>query len=312
MTSSDNSSNFNRGDLIRGKWNGVRYRVERLLGQGSNGKVYLVYEGSRARALKFGFSAAELQSEVNALKAISAAEPKQESYLLDVDDAELGGHRLPFYVMRFVEGERLHQYLGAKGLDWFPLVAYNLLCKLGQLHRSGWIFGDLKADNVLVTGYGQVHLVDYGGATLQGKSVKQFTEIYDRGYWRGGERLADEGYDLFSFAVLWLQMMQKESLEAQASKLLPQNRTTEWLIQQLRTNRRLSPYEPSLTRMINGKAYSTREECAAWQRLLRGSANHPDERFVSGNQTMSGTAVKGMFAVSVMLLCGAVYMVWQQ
>ena len=46
-------------------------------------------------------------------------------------------------------------------------------------------------ENVIVADYGHVELVDYGGVTAVGKSIRQFTEIYDRGYWNAGSRAAD-------------------------------------------------------------------------------------------------------------------------
>ena len=74
----------------------------------------------------------------------------------------------------------------------------------------------------LVADYGRPELVDYGGATAFGKGVRQFTEIYDRGYWNAGSRTADAGYDLFSFAVLCIQLHEGRRLAQLSAGLLPQ------------------------------------------------------------------------------------------
>ena len=49
-------------------------------------------------------------------------------------------------------------------------MGLRLLQKLAQLHQAGWVFGDLKPQNVLVSDYGQVELIDYGGVTSIGRA----------------------------------------------------------------------------------------------------------------------------------------------
>jgi serine/threonine protein kinase len=220
-----------RGSVVVGKWRMGRYRVERLLGEGANGKVYLVQRDREWFAMKVGADAVDLQSEINVLKSLDK-QRSFETFLYDVDDLYgPDGREYPFYTMRYVRGMTLASYLKQQGPEWFPLVALNLLGKLAKLHRADWVFGDLKVENVMVADYGHVELVDYGGVTAAGKSVRQFTEIYDRGYWNGGSRCADPGYDLFSFAVLCIQLHEPRRLHALTKQLLPQNRSTAELIE---------------------------------------------------------------------------------
>ncbi|WP_347836547.1 hypothetical protein [Gracilibacillus sp. JCM 18860] len=42
--------------------------------------------------------------------------------------------------------------------------------------------------------------VDVGGTTLIGRSIKEYTEFYDRAYWQMGTRRAEPSYDLFALA----------------------------------------------------------------------------------------------------------------
>ncbi|MEC0172970.1 serine/threonine protein kinase, partial [Paenibacillus graminis] len=86
------------GTVISGKWRGNRYVVERMLGRGANGTVYLVQrEGRRERyALKIGNDTLELQSEINVLTSLQSSRKRREhrahresalsSYLLESDD----------------------------------------------------------------------------------------------------------------------------------------------------------------------------------------------------------------------------------
>lgn len=102
---------------------------------------------------------------------------------MEVDDFTYQGREIPFYVMRYVQGEPLCAFLARRGPRWLDVAGLRLLQQLGRLHHSGWVFGDLKPENVLVGAYGDVELIDYGGVTSEGHSVKQFTEWYDRGFW---------------------------------------------------------------------------------------------------------------------------------
>src|SRR5690625_7837976 len=81
----------------------------------------------------------------------------------------------------------------------------QLLNNLEDLHQSGWVFGDLKTDNLLImSSPPQVSWVDVGGTTQMGRAIKEYTEFYDRGYWSMGTRRAVPSYDLFYFVMVFL------------------------------------------------------------------------------------------------------------
>lgn len=292
-----------RGTVVRGKWKQGSYRIERLLGEGANGKVFLVERQRNWYALKIGSDAVDLQSEVNVLQTIA----KQKgglgatSFLVDVDDLHASdGKDYPFYVMKYIRGMTLSDYLAKEGTDWFPVVGYNLLGRLSALHEAGWAFGDLKIENVLVANYGRVELVDYGGVTAFGKGVRQFTEIYDRGYWNAGTRSADAGYDLFSFAVLCIQLHEGRRLAQLTSTLLPQNRMPEELLKLAYSSQSLKSLHSWLRKALQGEFKSARAAAAAWQQwmhrpgTLRKSA--PAPRWM-----------KGLFIASALVLATTVY-----
>lgn len=264
------------GFAIFGKWNGRTYRIGRLLGEGTNGKVFLVHApGNRAYALKFGFDALDLQMEVNVLRELDKR--RRQPFLHDADDVELNGNVYPFYVMTYIRGHMPRQYMERNGADWFYLIGLNLLYKLGALHRQGYAFGDLKSENVLVSGYGEVELVDYGGVTGKGRSVKQFTELYDRGFWNAGERVADESYDLFGFAVLCLQLGGMEKRLKELAESLPQNRAARDLVILVDECALCRPVADVLKRAIDGRWSSSAAAAAEWKQAMErhGASRHP-------------------------------------
>lgn len=183
-------------------------------------------------------------------------------------------------------------------MEWFPLVGLNLLGKLSKLHQSGWVFGDLKVENVLVADYGHVELVDYGGVTAIGKGIRQFTEIYDRGYWNGGSRSADPRYDLFSFGVLCIQLHEAKRLHALTVELLPQNRSAGELIQIAESSQALKPIAGWLRKVFAGHYADAGEASAAWRILMhrRDTRRHSKtpgwlKGLAAGTAVLLGTSV---------------------
>ncbi|WP_248929084.1 protein kinase domain-containing protein [Paenibacillus hamazuiensis] len=296
---------FQTGKLITGKWNKGQYVIERLLGEGANGKVYLVRKGKALYALKMGFDSVDHQSEVNALKALSKSSSSFQKYLHDVDDYHYAGADYPFCVIRYIKGQPLGEFLQEHGYDWIYMVGLNLLYKLSELHAQGFVFGDLKTENMLVSAYGEVNLVDFGGVTAKGRSIKQFTEVFDRGFWGAGSRVADEQYDLFSFAVLLISATDKERKLKKFSYILPQHRTIDYLLEMLQGNTRLAKAAPFIKKALRGEYVSTKEALADWRKhILRKSAPGPGGHI----QT---PWLKICFAASLILFASTLYFYWQ-
>ncbi|KKO55143.1 serine/threonine protein kinase [Paenibacillus sp. DMB20] len=288
------------GTVITGKWRKGRYIVERMLGKGANGRVYLVQRPGRSEryALKIGFDALDLQSEINVLSTLKEQMP--DHYLVEADDHQDGSGDVPFYVMRYVEGTQLQRFIRARGREWLGLVGLKLLERLVALHGSGYVFGDLKPENVMVSAYGRVELIDYGGVSAIGRSVKQFTEWYDRGYWNAGSRTGDEAYDLFSFAVMCIQLLDEQSLRA-ASAQLPQIRSVADLQTVLRKNPQLKPYSGWLSKALAGGFANSREALNVWKHTVyappRAKGREKTPRWL-----------KRSFVLSIVVLGAAVYL----
>ncbi|MBP1173977.1 serine/threonine-protein kinase [Paenibacillus peoriae] len=297
------------GTVIKGKWKRSSYVIQRLLGRGANGTVYLVKEAQADRqfALKMGKNTLDLQSEINVLTTLQSQGTQaalqrngNPSFLFEVDDVVLRSGEIPFYVMRYVKGDPLHRFVAAKGPEWYGVAGTGILNRLADLHQAGWVFGDLKPQNILVNAYGEAELIDYGGVSLAGRSVKQFTEWYDRGFWNAGSRNADSQYDLFAFALLTIHILESESLKAAASRL-PQLRNTAELTVIIRRSRVLRPYAEWLLGAVRGEYSDTRAAARSWSRLA--SAHVRQSSVKRGNPRWLGYA----FTVSLLLLAGALW-----
>ena len=125
-----------------------------------------------------------------------------------------------------------------------------------------------------------MELVDYGGVTAFGKGIRQFTEIYDRGYWNAGTRVSDAGYDLFSYGVLCVQMFADRALYRLTAETLPQNRSTQDCSESLRIVPSCAlSWAGWLARLMEASAIRrTREKhgipsCAESERVRAGSSS---------------------------------------
>ncbi|MFD0869635.1 Uncharacterized protein with protein kinase and helix-hairpin-helix DNA-binding domains [Chlamydia abortus] len=297
---------FIQGTPIIGKWKRNTYVVERKLGEGANGKVYLVRRDRCWYALKLGFNAVDLQSEINMIRKLSQAPGDFRNFFVDADDAEHAGQVYSFYVMRYVRGDPPDVFLKNSGREWMQVIGLHLLRKLVDLHRQGFVFGDLKLENVLVSRYGEVELIDFGGVTVMGNGVKQFTEVYDRGYWNGGSRKADDGYDLFSFAILCMRLLGGHN-SCITPQLIPQNRNIDVLLEEL-DNPAYSGYEDFVRRSLIGEFRSSEEAFAEWKALPISAMASPNKAL--GLPPGAGHWVACSFAASLLIFGLALYFVW--
>lgn len=292
------------GTEIIGKWNGKRYRLERLLGLGANGQVYLAHSGKRSCAIKLGQEASELQGEANILASLDHSSRNRPAFLLDVDDAVIEGKEFPFYIMRYIPGSPVKVYLHQHGTNWLGVIGSRLLDRLAELHESGWIFGDIKSDNVLVGEYGRVELVDFGGVSAIGRSVRQFTEIYDRGYWSAGSRVADPAYDCFAVAVLWLHALDGKRLIQLTRTLLPQNRHPRELMKLVRSNSQLKRLESWMEKALTGQFEDARQASSHWKAAVRGV-----QRASASSSERVPHWMAGLLTASI-LLCTSIAAIW--
>ena len=99
-------------------------------------------------------------------------------------DAGVSESGIPYIAMEYVPGEPLIAWCDSRGLDVRARVQLFLqvLDAVRQAHAHGIIHRDLKPSNILVTGEGEVRLLDFGVASLlqADTSPRSLTSIYGR------------------------------------------------------------------------------------------------------------------------------------
>ncbi len=293
---------------FRGKWNKKTYSVLRELGRGANGVVYLVSRNGSREAVKVGIDPIDLLMEVNMLK--SAQKHKENvvgPLLCDVDDLEAGGRTYTFYSMEYLEGARLDQHIESAGSDWIPIVLIQLLSRLEALHAQGWVFGDLKPENIMVTKKEKkLRLIDFGGVTRIGNAVRQFTDDYDRASWQAGDRRADVRYDLFAVAMIMLRLQ----LGKEEWKRIKQvSRHVNSLCDIIKASERLFKYRVFLIRALTGQYPSASMMKAELMALLRQRQSEKQPPGKQGKNS-AGKWLGGAFVASLLLLAYSLYIAW--
>ncbi|WP_217588313.1 protein kinase domain-containing protein [Lentibacillus saliphilus] len=255
QTSTKQGSKLQPGAVITGKWHQHVYKIERQLGSGAIGFVYLTRRNGEPAALKISEKGTSLTLEVNVLQSLAKVQGNRLGpYLLDVDDwIAPDGRCYTFYVMEYVQGQAVQSFIERRGFEWVGVFLLQLLDDLDQLHEQGWVFGDLKTANLIVTAAPiRIRWVDVGGTTQIGRAIKEYTEFFDRGYWQMGSRKAEPGYDLFALAMVIINMAYPNRFEKGA-----QPKVT--LIKNIQKASPLKTYETCLIKAVKGQYKTSRE-----------------------------------------------------
>ncbi|ANB57655.1 kinase domain protein [Anoxybacillus sp. B7M1] len=257
------------GTIITGKWHRKAYKMIKLLGNGANGVVYLAESQKGLVAIKLSDNNTTILSEVNVLKRFSKVQGAALGpSLLDVDDwLDPSTNRLtPFYVMEYIKGEEFFSFIKKRGKEWMIILILQLLSALDKLHKEGWVFGDLKPENLLVAGMPPtIRLLDVGGTTLQGRAIKEFTEFYDRGYWGLGSRKADPAYDLFAVAMMMIHV-------CYPTQFTKKENARQQLLSMIEADATLRKYRKALMKAIDG----TYKQAIEMKRDLVAAIHHSD------------------------------------
>ncbi|MGD6874565.1 protein kinase domain-containing protein [Sutcliffiella horikoshii] len=282
--------NLPQGTTIIGKWHKERYTIVRTLGYGATGYVYLTRSSKGLAALKISENSMSITSEVNVLRHFSKVRGfSLGPSLLDVDDWEQlrGKQSFSFYVMEYLEGEPLLSFVQKRGMEWAGILILQLLTDLETLHKEGWVFGDLKPDNLIVTSTPpKVRLVDVGGTTQHGRAIKEFTEFFDRGYWGLGSRKAEATYDLFAVAMIMIHICYPKQFQKNGESGLKQ------LEEQIDKEVWLKRYKVVLMRALAGE-YSSAQEMKSGMLSVMSQRNSSASQKGAAQRTVNNKAKQG-------------------
>ena len=191
-----------------------RYRIERLLGRGAMGSVYLGRDTQLDRAVAIK-TVRNLDLEEKRLKIFldrfkneaRAAARLSHPTIVAVYDVGEDEHVGPYLVFEYVAGSTLKQILRSRGpMDPEAVVRLGrqIGAALDTAHRAGIIHRDVKPDNILVNPEGEAKLADFGVARVPDAALTKEGQFLGTPCYAAPETLASGVYgtatDLFSFA----------------------------------------------------------------------------------------------------------------
>src|SRR5918997_5019765 len=173
------------GEVLDGK-----YRVEKLLGQGGMGAVYLAVHLGTERPVALKVIAPEFMRNDEFIERFKrearAAGRLRHPNVVDVTDfgfAETGRERVAYLVMEYLDGCTLADVLAEEKrlpLDWVVEILEQVSSAVDDAHRQGIVHRDLKPDNIWLEptrlgGY-RVKVLDFGIAKLGEAGFDEETE----------------------------------------------------------------------------------------------------------------------------------------
>jgi serine/threonine-protein kinase len=158
-----------------------RYTIKRHIGSGGMSYVFLAADGVMKRDVAIKLLKDELMSDADAIerfvieaKAVSMMDHQNIVRCYDVSN----GESLKYIVMEYISGETLKEYLKRKQV-LPPSEAINYTCQilsaLEYAHSKGIIHRDIKPQNVLLVGNGEVKVSDFGIAQLPSNEPLQIS-----------------------------------------------------------------------------------------------------------------------------------------
>ena len=211
-----------------------KYHIERILGQGAMGTVYLANDPviERSVAIKVlhphhcqGPNGEELSQRFRR-EAQAAARCLHPNIVTVFDYGTHNG--LDYLVMEYVEGEELCEILSHDDkltIDEVKFITLSVLRGLHGAHQHKIIHRDIKPANIILLNNGEVKIADFGVALLEQSDLTLVGHMVGTPNYMSPEGLRGETVtlqaDLYSCAMVMLEMLTGAKLNPQQLYTLP-------------------------------------------------------------------------------------------
>lgn len=210
--------------LDNGQFLAGQYEIERMIGSGGMGDVYLARDTrlNRKVAIKLlpFVSANNLDRVLNEAQIVSALNHPNILTLHDIGSTENGDR---FIVSEYIDGTTLREMIGSLSIEEIVEISSQVSSALSSAHSAGVIHRDIKPENIMIRGDGIVKILDFGIAKIAAdpSEVERFDPRLNAGNnnsllfgtvnYMSPEQVngdvLDLRTDLFSFGVVMYEML---------------------------------------------------------------------------------------------------------
>jgi tetratricopeptide (TPR) repeat protein len=193
-----------------------RYEIQRRLGRGGMGTVYVAHDPVLGRLVAIKVFATDLDlpdaSQRFTREARSAAALNHPNIVTVHDYGDVSSQ--PFIVMEYVQGETLAEIIRRKAviplsqkLRWME----DLCVGAAYAHRGGVLHRDIKPTNLMLGRSGQLKILDFGIARMMGTLSPKATALVGTPGYMAPEQILgnplDHRADLFSIGVVGYELL---------------------------------------------------------------------------------------------------------
>lgn len=194
-----------------------QYRLDRRLGAGGMGEVYLAHDTKLDRTVALKFLAHHLaqypESRLRFLREAQATARLSHPNIVTIHEVtEYQGR--PYFVMEHVDGQSLREYVAGHELTHEVIVdiARQLGDGMHAAHSKGVVHRDIKPSNILIDSGGRVRIVDFGLAVVAGREhlTRSGSTLGTIGYMSPEQvygREIDHRSDLFSLGIVLYELV---------------------------------------------------------------------------------------------------------
>lgn len=194
-----------------------RYTVVSIIGEGESAIVFGAFDVQTGETValkmlrpecdKHSEAAERFESEVRLLSLFD-----HPNIVKLLDTSKGGEYR--YFVMEYIEGITLKKHIisrGALGTEEILFLSRQILSALNHVHQRGVIHSDIKPQNIVIVGSGNIKLMDFGIAKTLSEQTNEISEVavgtvqYVSPEQAEGKPL-DHLSDLYSFGVMLYEM----------------------------------------------------------------------------------------------------------
>ncbi len=197
-----------------------RFQIRRILGEGSQGIVYLAHDPELKRqvAIKSVSLAGGLgpRGDIEQLVAEARTVSRlQHANVVSIFDIGMQGQN-PYLVLEYIDGQPLQQKIAAGlGFDEKLNIMRDIVAGVAAAHAEDIVHCDLKPANILISAQGQAKVADFGLAWLTDPARSNGDSLYGTPQYMAPEYLETHRHqkvsDVFSLGLICYEMLTGET-----------------------------------------------------------------------------------------------------